>query len=123
MLQPETTRARGRHAENLAFDYLSKFGLKPLVRNYRCPRGEIDIIMQHDKIIAFIEVRYRKNDHYISTIETIDKRKCKRIIETSQHFLQANRKVAKYPCRFDVIALTGNLTKPDIEWIKNAFHA
>ena len=98
MLQPETNQARGRHAENLAFDYLSKFGLKPLVRNYRCPRGEIDIIMQHDKTIAFIEVRYRKNDHYISTIETIDKRKCKRIIETSQHFLQANRKVAKYPC-------------------------
>jgi len=123
MLQSETTLSKGRFAEDLAFDYLLKSGLKPLARNYRCPRGEIDIIMQHDETITFIEVRYRKNDHYISTIETIDKRKCKHIIETSQHFLQANRKAAKYPCRFDVIALTGNLTKPDIEWIKNAFHA
>jgi putative endonuclease len=123
MPQPETTLERGRFAEDLAFDYLLKSGLKLLVRNYRCPRGEIDIIMQHDETIAFIEVRYRKNDHYISTIETIDKRKCKCIIETSQHFLQANRKVAKYPCRFDVITLTGNLTTPDIKWIKNAFQA
>ena len=118
-----TTLATGKFAEDLAFNYLLQLGLRPLARNYRSHRGEIDIIMQHEKTIVFIEVRYRKNDHYMSPLETISSRKCKRIIETSWHYLQSNRNATKNPCRFDVITISGDQAEPDIMWIKNAFQA
>ncbi len=121
--EPETTLARGKLAEDLAFGYLLELGLKPLARNYRCLCGEIDIIMQDDEIVVYIEVRYRKNKHYIDPVETIDVGKRNRIIKTSLHFMQSNRSAAKSPCRFDVITVSENLTTPEIKWIKNAFQA
>jgi len=117
------TLARGKLAENLAFNYLLELGLKPLARNYRCPCGEIDIIMQHGEIVTYIEVRYRKNNRYMDPVETIDVRKRNRIIKTSLHFMQSNRSAAKRPCRFDVITVSENPAIPEIKWIKNAFQA
>ena len=66
------TYTRGQWAENIAFDYLTKQGLKPLERNFQGPGGEIDIIMEDKKVIAFVEVRYRANDHFVSALESID---------------------------------------------------
>ena len=118
-----TTLTRGKFAEDLAFNYLLQQGLKPLARNYRRPCGEIDIIMQHDETIVFIEVRYRKNSYYLAPIETVTTQKCNHIIATSQIFLQSNRSAAKMSCRFDVVTLTGIRPEQNIEWIKNAFQA
>ena len=121
--QAVTAHETGKLAENIAFDYLVQRGLSLLTRNYRCPFGEIDIIMEQGNIVTFIEVRYRKNNRYLAPIETINPQKCTRIINTGLHYLQGNRDALKKPCRFDVITVSGNLQSPDIMWIKNAFHA
>lgn len=114
---------RGKWAEDIALDYLKAKGLKLLVRNYLAPCGEIDLIMQEKKIIAFIEVRFRTNKQHVSAIESIDSRKCNRIIATSQHYLQDFRLSLKMVYRFDVVAISGQIDEPEIEWIKNAFQA
>jgi len=117
------TYQRGQWAENMAFDYLKKQGLKPLERNYHGPGGEIDLIMQDKNVIAFVEVRYRANDRYLDALESIDTQKCARIINTGQYYLQSNRAASKQPCRFDVVIISGPTDKPEIGWIKNAFQA
>lgn len=117
------TYQRGQWAENIAFDYLKKRGLKPLERNFHGPGGEIDLIMQDKNVIAFVEVRFRANDHYLSALESIDTQKCARIITTSQYYLQSNRSASKQSCRFDVVIISGSTDKPEIEWIKSAFQA
>lgn len=117
------TYTLGQWAENMAFEYLKKQGLKPLERNFQGPGGEIDLIMQDKKVIAFVEVRYRANDHFVSALESIDQQKCARIINTSQYYLQSNRLAFKQACRFDVVIISGPTDKPKIEWIKNAFQA
>ena len=113
----------GRLAEDKALDYLKKRGLKFITRNYHAPCGEIDIIMHDKNIIVFIEVKYRANNNFVSALESIDTRKCDRIIATSQYYQQRNLNAAKMNIRFDVVAITGKINTTKLEWIKNAFQA
>ena len=117
------TNSTGQQAEQLAANYLSKQGLKVIDRNFHCRFGEIDLIALDSKSLVFIEVRYRKNEKIMSVFETIDKHKCRKLVTTSEYYLNKNRKYHFMTCRYDVIGITGELNAPSIEWIKNAFQA
>lgn len=119
----DTTRERGNKAEDLACRFLIKQNLKLLQRNYYSKKGEIDLIMQHQSILVFIEVRFRKNTHFISPLETIDARKCQRIIATAEHYLLNEKRFTDFDIRFDVVLINGTLAEPEIEWIQDAFQA
>lgn len=114
----ESTKTAGDGAENMACSYLQKQGLKLIERNYHSRRGEIDLIMQQDATLVFIEVRLRANDHYGSAAESITPQKQRRIIAVAQHYLQKHP--SSLACRFDAVAISGN-TAPSINWIPNAF--
>lgn len=114
---------RGVWAEKKALEFLESNGLKPLQTNYHGPGGEIDLIMMDNNILVFIEVRYRSKNNYIHAIETIDQKKCMRIINTGQHYLQTHLNKSDNTCRFDVVVICGEINKPEIGWIKNAFQA
>ena len=58
-----------------------------------------------------------------AVVETIDQSKCRKIIISSEYYLSQHNNYRSYQCRYDVIAITGELDKPVIEWIKNAFQA
>jgi putative endonuclease len=112
----------GQQAEALASQYLQKQNLTLIDQNYHCRRGEIDLIMQDQHTLVFIEVRYRKNARFGSALESVDHRKQAKIITTAEHYLlQSKHEYFDY--RFDVIAIMPmqNSDKPEITWIKNAF--
>lgn len=116
----------GKCAESTAQRFLEEQGLHAINNNYRCKHGEIDLIMRHNDTIVFVEVRLRRNNRYGSGAETVDQRKQAKIIACAWHFLQKNNKLAKAPCRFDVVSLTNKRMangKNDLEWIPNAFTA
>lgn len=120
----DTARAiKGRQAENLAYEFLTQQGLTLLARNYRCRRGEIDLIMREGKITVFVEVRSRGNSGFMDTVESIDSGKRAHIVATSQDYLQTQKRTDKDICRYDVILLTGPAGAERIEWLKNAFEA
>lgn len=123
IIKPTPANNAGKRAEDIAATHLLKQGLKLLEQNYHSRFGEIDIITIDKQCLVFIEVRYRKSEKYMSVVETIDKRKCKKIIITSEYYLNQQKKYQSYQCRYDVIAITGQLDTPSIEWIKNAFQA
>ncbi len=111
---------KGKNAEQRARQHLEEQGLKLLETNYRCKRGEIDLIMQDTETLVFIEVRYRKSNAYGSAVESVTTSKQNRLVAAARHYLQTNR--SNRPCRFDVVGITGqNVFK--IEWIKDAFEA
>ena len=114
---------RGRWAEQAALEYLLTKKLKLLDKNFRSAFGEIDLIMQDENIILFIEVRYRSSNHFHTALESINRKKCERIIATSHQYLSKNRSASQLDCRFDVVALSGPQETPTIQWIKNAFQA
>ncbi len=114
----QTTKAAGDSAESQACDHLQQQGLTLIERNYRTRRGEIDLIMQQDRTLVFVEVRLRANDQFGSAAESITSRKQSRIIAAAQHYLQ--QQPSSLACRFDVVAISGK-TDRSINWIPNAF--
>ncbi len=119
----KTRNHSGKQAEEFAAKYLAKQNVKIITRNFHCRFGEIDLIGLDQEILLFVEVRYRKNESYLAAVETIDRHKCKKIVTTSKYYLNKQRNYQSYFCRYDVITLTGELDRPVIEWIKNAFQA
>ncbi|HSS63911.1 MAG TPA: YraN family protein [Gammaproteobacteria bacterium] len=117
------TRARGRWAERVARDFLRARGLEPMHENYNFRGGEIDLIMRDGDTIVFVEVRYRNNSDFGNGAESITARKQKRVIATAMHYLQHTDDHAHPPCRFDVIAVSDDMHRYDVEWIPDAFDA
>lgn len=103
----------GQQAESLACDYLISKGLLLLERNYRCRLGEIDLIMEHEGEIVFVEVKYRKENNYGSAEEYFHPVKRKKFEATLLHYLN-NKKLnpSSIPHRIDLLAINGK----DVQW-------
>lgn len=112
---------RGGWAEDLARRFLQNEGLTLLEQNYRCRRGEIDLIMRDRSAIVFVEVRYRSRSDFGSGAESVNRRKQQKLIAAAQYFLGNHAGDCSTPCRFDVVEIAGLGSDPSLSWIRNAF--
>ena len=61
LFKPSPPRdASGQRGENVAARYLRNLGYKIIIRNFRCPLGEIDIIAKDGRTLVFVEVKTRR---------------------------------------------------------------
>jgi len=126
--KPATTRQTGAHWEKTAESWLIEQGLRLLQRNFSSRLGEIDLIMEDDKTIVFVEVRYRKSDRYGDGAESITIHKQNRISRTAAWYLVKNPHRAEQFCRFDIISIDSISNDPKkkdqgIDWIQSAFYS
>lgn len=122
----KTTGSIGTQAEIWAQTYLERQGLTLVTRNYRTTRGEIDLIMQDNNILVFVEVRLRGNVRHGSAKESINPTKQHRLIYAAEHYLQTKKLCNQAQCRFDAICLDkdpDNNNRYQVEWLRNAFSA
>ncbi len=117
------TTAKGQQTEQACCEYLQSQGLKLVTRNYRTRSGEIDLIMRDKKTLVFIEVRYRKNSHYGSAVESVNSSKQHKLLLTAQHYMQQHD--IDSPVRIDVVGMHSgdDDNRYRFEWIKNALQA
>jgi putative endonuclease len=113
-------KTTGDHAEQLACSFLQQQGLHLITRNYRCRRGEIDLIMRHGDSLVFVEVRYRRRSAFGTPAETVSSGKQAHIIHCANCYLTQKR-AWNEPARFDVVCVAGSLQPRRIEWLQNAF--
>lgn len=123
MSKAVSTRQTGADWEKTAESFLSSHGLKLLQRNFSSRLGEIDLIMEDEETLVFIEVRYRKNKHYVSAAESITMHKQNKICRTAAWYLAKNPHRATQYCRFDVISVDPQERDQGIDWIQNAFYS
>jgi len=116
-----TNQSRGRDAEDLVCAYLKQQGLRLSTRNYRSPFGEIDLVMQEQNTLVFVEVRYRANTRFGTPAETVDTDKQARLRATAEHYLQNTPRASRKACRFDIVAVTGDGKSGNLSWLKNVF--
>lgn len=117
-----TNKQFGALGEKLAAKYLKEHKYKILEKNYKNKVGEIDIIATDGPEIAFIEVKTRSAQPYLSGRYSVDKRKQFHIMRAASWYMEV-KKTALQP-RFDIIEVevdrsAGELVK--IEHFKNAF--
>ena len=115
------SKQMGMVAQKRACDYLMAQGLQLLMANYLCRMGEIDLIMQDDAYIVFVEVRARSCASFGGALASVSYSKQQKLIKTASLYLLINKHYDNCPIRFDVLSIDG--TPPCISWIKDAFGA
>ncbi len=116
---------QGEDAEAACCAYLKSQGLKLLDSNFSCRHGEIDLIMLDKSMLIFVEVRFRKNDHFGGGLESITVAKQHKLRKTAELFLQQNTRYKN--ARFDVVSMSKNNQTShhkqsyNFDWITNAF--
>lgn len=116
------TQNIGALGEQAVVDYLKKEKFSIIKQNFRQFFGEIDIIAQKNDIVAFIEVKARK-DCKVSLFELISQSKKQKIIKTAKKYIAIHHATQKnITFRFDVALVHyQNNNIPTISYIPNAF--
>lgn len=83
----ESRQKLGRWGEQLAAKHLEAEGYELLERNWRCRRGEIDLVARGGDVLVFVEVKTRRGRDYGTPEEGITSYKAKRLLELSQRYL------------------------------------
>jgi putative endonuclease len=110
----------GKLGEELALKKVKRLGYKCIARNYRCALGEIDLIAKDGDCLVFIEIKTRRGRSLGSIKEVIDKRKKRQLSKVALAYLKSNND-CDVKSRFDVVAISLNQGKEQIEVIQNAF--
>lgn len=109
----------GQRGEEFAALYFTERGYNIVARNWRCPTGELDIIMERDNTLVFVEVRTRSGKRYGTPEESITPAKQARLIELAQAYLQETE-APHLSWRIDVAAVRLGPGLPQINHIENA---
>src|SRR5215210_5904700 len=121
ILRAVWNRLLGDRGEREAARFLRRQGFRILVRGYRAPQGEIDLIARDGGTLVFIEVKSRRRG---TPAEAVTPEKQKRLTLAALHFLKRHG-LLEQRCRFDVVAIVwpeGRAT-PEIEHFPAAFEA
>lgn len=100
-----TTSSRlGDRGEAAAASFLEAKGYEILVRNYRCPAGEIDLIARFGRTLIACEVKTRSDDGAGHPFEAITAGKRTKLRRAGAHYWEyvADQSLA---FRFDFIAI------------------
>lgn len=101
-----TTIEVGAVAEEIAIDRLLREGYEIIERNYRCEIGELDIVAVEDGVMVFVEVRSRTDDDHGDPIESVNRRKQRKVTRVAEVYL-AHKRPPHDELRFDVVTVTG----------------
>ena len=113
----------GKEGEKVAADFLKKKGYRILEMNFRTKTGEIDIVAEHKKTIAFVEVKTRSGVSLGRPETSVNEVKQRKLFRVAELFL-AKHKIRERPSRFDIVAISGNPKEPekwDIRLTQDAF--
>ncbi|MFN8022912.1 MAG: YraN family protein [Acidimicrobiales bacterium] len=111
-----SNQARGRWGEEQAAGWYRRHGGVVIDRNWRCDRGELDLVVQVGETVVFAEVKARRDERFGPASAAVGERKQRTLR------LLATRWLDEHPghrgaIRFDVVAITG--TRLDV--IEHAF--
>ena len=115
----------GRWGEKQAAGYLHQKGYRLLAAGYRCRMGEIDLIAQKGRELAFVEVKLRRNANFAEPREQVTAAKQRRILLAARNFLAQHPEYGEHYCRFDVAEVYApdglQTAKPEIRYYEHAF--
>ena len=104
----------------MAEEYLRRKGFEILKRNYRYGHKEIDLIAKDGDTIVFVEVKAGRSKSFGAPHERVTLRKQKNLIDAANDFIQ-KEKTTDCDYRFDVLAITYQRGREDIDHIRGAF--
>jgi putative endonuclease len=110
----------GNIGETLAAEFFVEKGFKILERNYRHGHAEIDLIVQREDWVLFIEVKTRSTFEYGEPEDFVTHRKVQKMYEAAEEWIFSTD--WRGHIRFDIVSvkLTGGV--PEIRHFEDAIN-
>ncbi len=109
-------QAFGAWGEGRAARWYEDHGYRVLDRNWRCPDGELDLVLGKGRTVVFSEVKTRRNAAFGVPAEAVTPTKQRRIRRLAVQWLRSTGTHGA-ELRFDVVAILGS----DLTVIEAAF--
>ena len=105
MAEPKRQAAeqRGRKGERLAALFLQLKGYRILDRRVRTPVGEVDLIVQRGRLIAFVEVKHRNSLDLAAG--SVTPGAWQRIARAAEFWMARHPALADCGWRYDIVAV------------------
>jgi putative endonuclease len=107
---------RGCRAEDQAASMLARDGYRILSRRYRSPAGEIDLVAEKDRHLAFVEVKARRR--LSDAAWSVTPRQHRRIADAAGYWLQNFPQYLDRNMSFDAVLIAPPNAS---EYIQDAF--
>jgi putative endonuclease len=96
-------------------------GYRVVARNWRCPLGELDLVVTRGSVLVFCEVKTRRGSSFGGGYEAVTWRKRRKLRQLADAFLDAHAP-AVADVRFDVASVSVDRHgRPDVEVFEDAF--
>lgn len=117
-----TTREVGEWGENVATAYLRELGYRALAQNWRCRRGELDLVCREEPsgALVAVEVKTRRGRNTVPAPLAVSSEKYRRLRQLLAQWLQAEG--GNYAAlAVDIVAISVPTSGPiTIEHLRNA---
>jgi len=94
----------GAAGEDAALRHYRERGYEPVARNWRCPLGEVDLILSRGGLLVFCEVKTRLGAAFGGGYEAVTWRKQRKLRQLAEVFL-LTRGLDPARVRFDVASV------------------
>ena len=128
-LRSLASRAMGNHnqrfgqlGEVIAARWLTRRGWRIVYRRFRNGRRDIDLVVQRDAMVAFVEVKARKGSTFGDPVEAVHHRKQRELTKSAQVWIDRHGR-AEETYRFDVVGVLVDDGRVLVKHIENAFAA
>ena len=111
---------RGRDGEEATLRVYRRRGFRALARNWRCPLGELDLVLERGGVLVFCEVKTRSGTAFGGGYEAVTWSKRRKLRQLAEAFL-ASGAPAHAHVRFDVASVWLNDRGADVEVFEDAF--
>lgn len=118
----KTTNDFGELGERIAARWLERSGWRVLARRFRAGRRDIDLVVERDGLVAFVEVKARTGEAFGDPVEAVHHRKQHSLTRSAQVWVGRHGRDGEH-YRFDVVGVLVRDRKVFVRHIPSAFEA
>jgi putative endonuclease len=104
------------YGEETVAEWYRSAGFEVVARNWRCPQGELDLVVRSGDLVVICEVKTRSSTVFGAPVEAVTRAKQARVRRAAARWLEAGSHNAGV-VRFDVASVLGDV----VEVVEGAF--
>ena len=116
----KSSNAFGELGERIAARWLERGGWRVLSRRYRNGRRDIDLVIEREGTIAFVEVKARRGEEFGDPVEAVHRRKQRELTKSAVTWIDRHGRDGE-TYRFDVVGILMKGEKVLVRHIPKAF--
>lgn len=100
----KATNEFGELGERIAARWFERSGWRVLARRFRAGRRDIDLVVEREGVVAFVEVKSRTGEEFGDPVEAVHRRKQRSLTKSAQTWIARHGRTDE-TYRFDVMGV------------------